>query len=162
MLQNLRDIHLPEQASDATAGGFIFWPLTFVAIIILLTSWLAWRRRSAWRREIVQHLDAIERRIHEDEALQGWTELATLLRRIAIRVCDKREVAGLIGDAWLERLDRLFETDVFARGPGHGITTFPYSTTGENDRDQREHAANQLRLTIDDIRKHLRNLKMAI
>ena len=162
MLQDLRDIHLPEQASDATAGGFVFWPLTLVATVILLASWLAWWRRSAWRREIIQHLDAIERRVHEDQALQGWTELATLLRRIAIKVCDKREVAGLIGDAWLERLDRLFQTDVFGRGPGRGITIFPYSTTGENDRDEREHVADQLRRTIDGVRKHLRNLKIAI
>ncbi len=162
ILQDLRDIHLPEQAADAAVAGFALWPLVFVVTVSLLVGWLAWRRRSAWRREIVQHLNAVERRVDEDQILQAWTELATLLRRIAIRLCDKCEIAGLIGDAWLERLDRLFQTDVFTRGPGRGITIFPYSAIGESDRAEREQIANQLRLTIDDVRKHLPNLKTTI
>lgn len=160
ILQDLRDIHLPGQAVDAGGGGFVFWPVALVVAVVLLTGWLAWQRRSAWRRDIIRHLDAIEQGVDEGHILEGWTELATLLRRIAIRLCDRQEIAGLIGDAWLNRLDRLFKTDIFARGPGRGIVVFPYNAIGDEDRDDLERIADQLRLTIDDMRKHLPHLKV--
>lgn len=159
MLRDLRDIHLPSQAVDAGGGGLVFWPVALVAAVALLACWVVWRRRSAWRRDIIRHFDAIEQVVDEGRILEGWTELATLLRRIAIRLCDRREIAGLIGDAWLDRLDRLFETDIFAQGPGRGITVFPYSATGEQDLDERQRVADQLRTTISDLRKHLPHLK---
>ncbi len=161
ILQDLRDIHLPEQAADAAIGGFVLWPLALVSAVVLLAGCLAWRRRSAWRRDIVQHLDAIEQGVAEGRILQGWTELAILLRRIAIGLCDKREIAGLIGDAWLKRLDRLFETDIFARGPGRGITIFPYAAGEKDGQDQQKLLADQLKLTIKNVREHLPKLKMA-
>ncbi len=159
MLLDLRDIHMPEPALDAAAGGFVLWPLALVVTVAFIAGWLAWHRRSTWRREVAQHLDAIERRVDEGEVLLGWTDLATLLRRIAISLCDRREIAGLIGDAWLKRLDGLFATDVFTQGHGRGLTIFPYSTADASDQDQQ--IAHQLRLTLNDVRKHLPNLKTA-
>ncbi|MDH3661024.1 MAG: DUF4381 domain-containing protein, partial [Alphaproteobacteria bacterium] len=126
ILRDLRDIQLPEQAADAIGAGFVLWPTALVALATLLAVWLAFRRRSTWRREIVGHLDAIERSAADGRAFEGWTDLAILLRRIALQLCDRREIASLIGDAWLEKLDHLFETDVFSAGPGRGVITFPY------------------------------------
>ena len=161
ILRDLRDIHLPEQATNAAGAGFVLWPTALVVTLALFAAWLAWRRRSSWRREIIGHLDAIERDVAEGRAFKGWTDLAILLRRIAMRLCDRRDIAGLIGDAWLEKLDQLFKTDVFSDGPGRGVIVFPYGNDIADDRQGRERMADQLRATIDDVRKNLSHLRVA-
>lgn len=160
ILLDLRDIHLPEQTAEAAGVGMVFWPAAIVAAIALLAGWMAFRRRSTWRREVVRHLDAIERDAGEGRVLEGWTELAVLVRRIAMRLCDRQDIAGLIGDAWLQKLDQLFETEVFFRGPGRGLTVFPYQGALERNHDEREYIASQLQATIDSVRTRLSHLRM--
>ena len=159
ILQDLHDIHLPEQTAGAANDGLVLWPLALIAAAIVFTIWLAWRRRSAWRRDVVQHLDGIEHEADKGQVLEGWVKLATLLRRIAVRLGNRGEIAGLIGDAWLERLDSLFQTESFTKGPGRGVIKFPYKASGESDRREMDDAASQLKATIDDVRKHLPHLK---
>lgn len=161
ILQDLRDIHLPEQMAETAGAGFVYWPAALVIALAAIMAWIAWRRRSAWRREIISHLDAIERDAAEGQALEGWSELAVLLRRIAIGLQERQDVAGLIGEPWLEKLDQLFKTDVFSSGPGRGITVFPYNAAIERDPEERERIADQLNATIDEIRKHLSELGYA-
>ncbi|MGI9499359.1 MAG: DUF4381 domain-containing protein [Geminicoccaceae bacterium] len=160
ILRDLRDIHLPEQATEAV-DGFVLWPSAIVLAMVLVGVWLSWRRGTAWRREIVRHLAAIERRAGAGQVAEGWTDLAVLLRRIAIQLNGRRDIAGLIGDAWLERLDRLFGTDAFSHGPGRGIAVFPYSDNIDRDSSELERITDQLRATIKDIRTHLPRLGTA-
>lgn len=159
ILRDLRDIHLPERANEAVSSGIVLWPAALVIVVTLLLICFSWRRRTVWRREIVQHLDMIERRADEGEPLQGWTELAILLRRVAIHLCDRQEIAGLIGKAWLEKLDDLFKADIFANGPGYGIIIFPYSDAVQRSHEDLEPIAEQLEATIDSVRKHLPQLR---
>lgn len=161
ILKDLRDIHLPEAAAETAHAGFVYWPAALVLAVALAAFWLAWRRRSEWRRTIVRHLDAIERIAGEGRVREGWIELATLLRRIAMGAADQREVAALIGDAWLETLDRIFGTDVFSRGPGRGVVVFPYRDDRGRDQAEHDQVAAQLRATIDDVRKHLDKVRIA-
>lgn len=161
ILRDLRDIHLPDAAAETANAGFVYWPAAVVLAVVLAALWFAWRRRSHWRRDIARRLDAIERVAGEGRVREGWIELATLLRRIAMGASDRQEVAGLIGDAWLDRLDRLFATDAFSRGPGRGVIVFPYKDHGEQDRTEQDRIAGQLKATIDDVRHHLRKVRMA-
>ena len=161
ILRDLRDIHLPEQADMAVAAGLVLWPVAIVVTAALIAVWFAWRRRTAWRREITSHLDRIERIAREGRALSGWTELAVLLRRIAIRVGDRREIASLTGDAWLEKLDQLFGSTTFANGPGRGLALYPYDAPIEGDREALEPVADQLAATLNDIRERLPRLGTA-
>lgn len=161
ILRDLRDIHLPEQTDVATTAGLILWPAATVVAATLIAVWFAWRRRTAWRREITSHLDRIERIAREGRAFSGWTELAVLLRRIAIRVGDRREIASLTGDAWLEKLDQLFGSTIFVNGPGRGLAIYPYGAPIEGDREALEPVADQLAATLNDIRKRLPRLGTA-
>ena len=160
ILRELRDIHLPEQTAEAAGNGLVFWPAALVAVLAMLAGWLAIRRRSAWRRDIARHLDAIEQGVGEGRVLEGWTDLAMLIRRIAMKLCERQEIAGLIGDAWLQKLDQLFQTDVFSRGPGRGLAVFPYHGDFDRSRENREDIAGQLRDTVDVLRTRLPHLRM--
>ena len=160
ILRDLRDIHLPEQAADAAGASLILWPAALVVIVALFAAWFAWRRRSTWRREIVRNLDRIEQDAGNGRVPEGWTALAVLLRRVAMQLCDRREIAGLVGDAWLEKLDHLFQTDSFSRGPGRGIAAFPYRVGSEDGHQEHERAARQLQAAIDDVRERLPHLGM--
>ena len=103
ILRDLRDIHLPDQGADAAGTGIVWWPVLLVVILVLLSLALAWRRRSAWRREIARHLDAIEKDADRGRTREAWTALAVLLRRIAMTVEGRQDVAGLIGEPWLAK-----------------------------------------------------------
>ena len=166
ILRDLRDIHLPDQGADAAGAGIVWWPVLLVVILVLLSVALAWRRRSAWRREIARHLDAIEKDADRGRTREAWTALAVLLRRIAMTVEGRQHVAGLIGEPWLERLDRLFETDAFSHGPGRGVTVVPYG--GRLDDERRasapdwQPAPDQLKATIERVRRQLPRLGTAV
>lgn len=161
ILLDLRDIHMPDQAAEATGIGLVLWPLALVVLAFLLVGWIAWRRRSTWRREIAQCLDVIEEGAGSGKVLEAWAELAALLRRIAISLTARENVAGLIGDAWLSKLDHLFNTDIFSQGPGRGVSVYPYAPAIENREDVLRLSADELKATIDDVRKVLPHLKAA-
>jgi hypothetical protein len=157
ILRDLRDIHLPaEQAAETAGSGIVLWPAGLVVIVASLAGWMILRRRTAWRREALEHLDAIEHKAVAGQKREGWIALATLLRRIAIRTSDRQdEVASLVGQAWLAKLDQLFDTDVFLRGPGRAIVRVPYGDHAEVDSEEEEHQADELQATIDGVRKRL-------
>jgi hypothetical protein len=150
ILQDLRDIHLPAGSTDAAGVGFVLWPLVLVIALLLLAGWIAWRRRTAWRLEFHRHLDEIERQTGDDRALNGWIDLAILLRRTAMQLSERQDVANLVGDAWLAKLDRLFDTDAFTAGPGRGIVLYPYRDAVDNG--ETAPMAKQLKETIDRLR----------
>lgn len=161
ILRDLRDIHLPQQATDAAGAGIVLWPAAIVIVLALLAFWLSWRRRSVWRRDIVEQLNAIERDVGDGRIREAWTALATLLRRIAVQLCGRQEVAGLIDEAWLEKLDQLFRTRAFSSGPGRGVILFPYGAPEDDVPEASQSMADQLSAILADVRLQLPKLRAA-
>jgi len=153
ILQDLRDVHLPAETALATGSGIVLWPLVLVFLITLIGVWIAWRRRSSWRRDFYHHLDVINEEREEETALEDWAKLAILLRRTAIQLSGRREIAGLIGDAWLEKLDHLFSTDAFSKGPGQGVIRFPYRRSNDIKENELGPMAEQLEAIIGHLRQ---------
>ena len=161
ILRDLRDIHLPsEEAVESVGAGIVLWPAMVVLLMAVLAGWMIWRRRSDWRREALSQLERIERQAAAGQHREGWTALSTLLRRIAIRTSERPDdVAGLVGDAWLSKLDQLFATDTFAHGSGRLVVELPYSSRTDVDQDDLEHSTEQLKTTIQGVRKRLPYLR---
>ena len=152
ILAGLRDIHLPEATGGAAGGDLVLWPLGLVLLAALLAAWLIWRRRSIWRRDFVHHLDQIEDAMKERGGIEGWTKLARLVRRLAIQHRGRAAIAGLSGEPWLERLDDVVGSDLFTKGPGRGLITFPYLASDLDD-DTARRMGDDLRATIEALRK---------
>jgi hypothetical protein len=124
----LRDIHLPPAPGWwPPAPGW--WGLVPVAVALcLLAVWL--RRRTRRRRSAFAEARRELQRLRGDwrsrAATQIAAELSALLRRVAISLFPRAQVAGLTGEAWLAFLDDVQGGDGFRRGPGCVLTRLPY------------------------------------
>ncbi len=152
----LRDIHVPETVHWwPPAPGW--WALAAAVLIAAAAlAWLAWRRRTRVRRAALAEL----RRIEKDYADHGDVarlakELSLLLRRAAITVAPRSEVAALTGDDWLAWLDRGLEGRPFSAGPGHCLADAPY-------RPPRDVAVGDAVALVSICRARLGNLEAAV
>lgn len=122
----IRDIHLPEPAGWwPPASGW--WTLLGIAVLLaLLLGWI-WRRRT---RKRIKKLALGELAALRSDPLLSEAEkvrqLSVLLRRAALSVYPRAEIAGLSGAAWLDFLDRGLAGKRFSEGPGNLLADAPY------------------------------------
>jgi hypothetical protein len=131
----LRDIHLPQPIG--------WWPPAIgwwllVVLVPLLIAALIWLTRRA-RRMTPAKLALCELdRLQADEITSPQEKAATLsalLRRVAITLFPRQEVAGLAGDEWLRWLDQFMGKPLFSEGPGRGLIEAPYQPIGAVDAE---------------------------
>lgn len=133
LLLSLKDIHLPVVQGAAAASSYVLWPFFLFAALCAAVGWLVWRRKTHWRRQVNAELLQIEQQQHHDPAA-AWQGLALLLRRVAIQAGElpndsinpSASVARFTGEAWLQRLDSLFNCNTFSAGAGRGLIDIPY------------------------------------
>ncbi|KAB1075616.1 DUF4381 domain-containing protein [Methylobacterium planeticum] len=128
-LDQLRGLHLPGAAGAIQGEIVAAVALGFLAALLvgLVRSWRG-RRRATLRRAALRELDAA--RALEPEA--RLVAQASLLRRVA-RGLEGDAAATERGEAWAARLDRLFATDFFSRGPGQVLVGGLYRRRAEAD-----------------------------
>ena len=129
-LSQLHDIHLPARISwwPPAPGWWLLAAIILLAAVVLYAVHRL-RNRNYWRRFALMELT----RLREQNEAQHFTpravvsELSILLRRVAISLFPREEVAALNGDAWLVFLDRgLGENTAFQSDAGRLLTTAPY------------------------------------
>jgi len=128
----LRDIHLPEAVSWwPPAPGW--WMLPLLIALLLLIGWslkkLLHRRKQ--QRMLKVSISETFNTIRSDFTESGDQvkligDLSTLLRRIAISLYPRADVAALTGQLWLEFLDRTGGERDFTQGPGSILNHGPY------------------------------------
>ncbi len=122
----LADIHLPEAIS--------FWPIApgwwfslGVLLIVLVAFWL-WkkqhdrdpavleqRRLKRLKTEAQKELESLEQQFTKHHnAHQSIEALSVFLRRFALSVYPREQVASLTDEQWLKLLDQLSETEDFS------------------------------------------------
>ena len=108
----LRDILLPTRVGwwPPAPGWWLVAIFALVTLALLVWLWRRHRRRQSLLKPASQNLQQIERRFarHGDNR-QLVAELSALLRQVALHRYPRREVAGLIGEPWLEWLDLAFQ-----------------------------------------------------
>ena len=123
-LSNLRDIALPpEVALWPPAPGWWIVAATVVATAALLVVVAVRRHRdNAYRREALRVLD-----------MAAPDEISVVLKRAALAVWPREQVASLSGPAWLAFLDRTGRTTAFTSGPGKEMETLAFGGAADAD-----------------------------
>ena len=115
---DLRDIHLPE-VIDWWPPAIGWWIL---AILIPLCCWFfVWLYKRITRKTAVKTAKKLLRNIKQDNTLddkQKLIALSALLRRVAISISPRDEIASLNGHAWLQYLDKTIKGTPFTSGAG--------------------------------------------
>lgn len=135
-LDQLKDIHLPSEIN--------WWPLAigwwlsaFLALALIITLALLFKRYRKKQQRVKLGLDPLDQLV-ADKSLssQDWlNELSILLRRIAINVNGRNDIAGLVGKDWLSYLDNSGNTSEFSQGAGKVLAEQPYRPAVDYDRE---------------------------
>lgn len=132
-LQNLNDIVLPATVS--------WWPLApgwyvLIGILLIALAWLGYRSIQCWvnnryRRAALRELQILEERInHPEERDAGLRQIPVLLKRTALSVYPRRQVASLSGKDWFQFLDSTEKNPSFTATTTNTLNTVSYSTGG--------------------------------
>lgn len=133
-LAALRDYHLPQVVSWwPPAPG---WWLLAVLILLLLGTivWWGlrrWRRRAAARLALRELAGLRVAFANDGDATVCVRGLSKLLRRYALAVFPRQQVAGVTGDAWLVFLDAHGSGPRFTTDIGRQLLVAPYRRAGE-------------------------------
>lgn len=125
----LKDIHLPV-AIDWWPPAIGWWLLA--GLILLLLVFLIWLYRKLTRKTAVKTAKKQLLTIQQDTQLDGvqqLTALSSLLRRVAISLYPRDEIASLTGEAWLQFLDKSMQGAAFTSGIGQALKDAHYQKT---------------------------------
>ena len=112
-----------------TAGWLWLGLLFVVAIGAVSSSYLRWKRATAYRREALECLGST----HDDQA-PCPAAIALVLRRAALTGFPREEAAGLVGAEWLDFLDRTGRGVHFrASKAGEILVKAPYKSQSPNE-----------------------------
>ncbi|MEQ1484181.1 DUF4381 domain-containing protein [Methyloglobulus sp.] len=131
----LRDIHLPEAIG--------WWPPALgwwlLAILIpLLVALAYWLYKRITRKTAIKAAKKLLLQIKQDQQRdnsQKLKDLSALIRRIAISTTARTECAGLIGENWLEFLDRSVKGSPFTEGAGRLLADAPYRNSQPTEQE---------------------------
>ncbi len=129
-LQNLNDIVLPSPVAwwPPAPGWYLLFAL--VLVVLLVAGVLQWRRwrNNRYRREALAELSAIR----ASASAGQLHRLPELLKRTALSVWPRSEVAALTGPDWHRFLDRTAGLDRFCTGAGETLDRLAYSASGRD------------------------------
>jgi len=131
----LKDIHLPEPLSWwPPAPGWII--LAILIPLLVVGSYFIYKRikQKTALKTARYLLDAIKKEKHQ-HPLSTLTALSALLRRVAISVSPRSDVASLRGEAWLNFLDGSCKDKPFTTGVGRCLADAQYRPNLPADTD---------------------------
>lgn len=129
LLSQLRDIHAPRTLSQwpLAPGWFALALLCLCALGWIWYGYRSYRKKIERRDSILHHLNRLKYDlILEEHYPLVYQDLSTLLRRIALLTHERNEVAHLMGEDWLNFLDRQCQTQLFSQDIGRLLLSAPY------------------------------------
>jgi len=122
----LRDIHLPETVG-MWPPAIGWWLLLIVLPLLFLVAWWLFKRiaKTTLTKEALKILDQIKNDPNSDQK-QKLQQLSSWLRRIAISLASRKELASLSGQDWLAYLDQSIEGTPFSNGIGRYLADGHY------------------------------------
>ena len=137
-LQNLNDIVLP-----ATVG---WWPLAtgwyvLIGFLLIAFAWFSYRSLRCWinngyRRAALHELQLLEERIQQPEVRDAsLRQIPVLLKRTALSVYPRSQVASLTGKDWFDFLNSTVKNPSFNESSANTLNKVSYSAGGLSSVD---------------------------
>ena len=136
-LKSLKDIHEPQPVS--------FWPpapgwwivLICAPLFILLIRYVyRLQQRPKYKKLATQELGNIVANFEiQHNSHKTAKEISLLLRKVLVLKNKNVNVAGLIGDDWLQYLDEVSGSSFFTQGGGRILKTIPYQSQSDEKID---------------------------
>ena len=122
----LKDIHLPDAIGWwPPAMGWWLLVILIPLMILLLIKLIRHITRSTAIKSAKRILTEIKQDSTKNE-LEKLREISILLRRVAVSVAPRANIAGLTGQAWLDFLDQGMKNKPFTQGIGQCLINTPY------------------------------------
>jgi hypothetical protein len=140
-LDKLHDFYqpLPPPWTLQTAGWYVVFALAGLVIVWMMARGIRRWLRNRYRREALREL-----------ALLPPEQFSALLKRTALAVWPRENVAALSGDAWIAFLNETAGGRLFDRAPGNRVEDLALRCSALSRSDEQE----LRRLTAEWIRRH--------
>ncbi|MCX7096587.1 MAG: DUF4381 domain-containing protein [Methylococcales bacterium] len=130
----LRDIHQPD-AIGWWPPAIGWWLLAiFIPLLIGFSYWFYKRmtRKTALK---AAHKNLLAIKLSAADNREKLRELSMLIRRVAISINPRQQVASLTGRAWLDFLDQSLAAAPFSTGYGQLLIDAPYRNNPVDDQE---------------------------
>ncbi|MCW8924871.1 MAG: DUF4381 domain-containing protein [Xanthomonadales bacterium] len=155
-LQNLNDIVLPAQVN--------WWPLAtgwyfLFALALIVLAWFGYRSIKRWssnryRRAALEAFHRLERDMHDDARRgDGLRQIPVLIKRTALSVYPRKQVASLAGAGWHQFLNSKTKKPLFTEPVAEILDRVSYSA-GDLNEISPQAAATLLEATHHWLKNH--------
>lgn len=134
----LKDIHYPD-AIGWWPPAVGWWLL--IVLVPLFIYFLIKLFRHVTRSTAIKSAKKMLADIKQDAAkndVDKLREISVLLRRVAVSLEPRQQVAGLTGQAWLAYLDQGMKNQPFTQGVGQCLSNRPYQNNSSLDVDMNQ------------------------
>ncbi|MCB1196762.1 MAG: DUF4381 domain-containing protein [Bdellovibrionota bacterium] len=123
----LRDIHLPHAIGywPVSIGWWVMLVL-FVALVFAVWRYKKYKQNHIGTLSLNAFHEIVKKYEKNKNDAEFSKELSILIRRIVISKFPRKDTASLVGQQWLEFLDKMAECEDFTKGCGRQIITAPY------------------------------------
>ena len=135
-LQQLKDIHLPQGISMwPTAPGWIVLYLILFACVLLFIYYRYQQKKRSYTADYAlrQLIQLKKLMLHNPNHIHIAAEISTLIRRTALHYFNRKTIAGLSGQNWLQFLNNSGRTTGFNSDVGQVLINAPYSKHDNSD-----------------------------
>lgn len=148
-LNKLKEIELPEAVSYApeTIAWYILYVIVFSLILFII-----WKRYKKYKKNLYRKFALKE--LSEIKKTKKYIELQTLVKRIALILNDRKEVASLTGENWWNYLNSTFGENEFNPEMGRILADLSYSEPDRIDKYSQNEIDSLFNLIENWIRKH--------
>ncbi|MBA2653906.1 MAG: DUF4381 domain-containing protein [Gammaproteobacteria bacterium] len=131
LIHQLRDIHYPPPVPiwPLAVGWYYVFGFLLIIMAVICYWWLKTMQKRRLKKIVLHRLEQLQ--VQQDSQQNIAEELSMLLKRVALAIYPRREVAGLYGEEWLRFLDKTSLTTEFSQGAGRLLVIYPYQGKAE-------------------------------
>lgn len=125
LLNQLRDVELPEVSAVPALGWWLLLLFFILAAVAALFFYRQWRVR-LWQRQAKMQLQNIRDQLGNEAGSSLLSRCSQLAKKVVLAVDHREQVASLHGEQWLAKLDEICDRPEFTQGIGRLLLDQPY------------------------------------